>query len=566
MEFPDHGRLLLHSLREQRHQGFLCDCAVLVGTVQFAAHRAVLATFSTYFHTVYKEEASASAGAGTGTGTAMVELDDEIVTAAAFSLLLEFMYEGRLRFGGAPAEDVLAAASFLHMNDVVKVCKGRLKARALTEADSTRKEDEGPPLVPGVSYGGVPVPAIAPQQQQHQQHRGPESQASASASCLFPLAEQRHSQARHHQHHHHHHHQHHQQQQLQLRPEADPSRWPSDPADTTQPGMETEAKAENVLSSPSCSSTESAPYGGAAGPLEASGPWRRGGGGGGGEASSGVCSSPGARQRRRAGGRGGREEEREDGDLIAGRHLEGQDGHLVAGRHLEGQDGHLVAGRHLDGQDGHLVAGRHLEGQDGHLVAGRHLEGQDGDLITVKVEDGLFSEDEDPRRPSGPCLPHPEPSGHIVISDEDEMLSEDDLVYSGPGLYGAAAGGGENLSAKLYFHDLGLSGATGPLPGPEDELPTCSSCGKTFSCTYSLKRHALVHTRERPHSCRFCLRRYSQSGDLYRHMRKYHNQPSPPAATATPITGPAPASAQARLDSSSGSWKWMDRPPSEPWK
>ncbi|XP_078284267.1 uncharacterized protein LOC144609640, partial [Rhinoraja longicauda] len=272
MEFPDHGRLLLHSLREQRHQGFLCDCAVLVGAVQFTAHRAVLATFSTYFHTFYKEEGSSGSA---------VELDDEIVTAAAFSLLLEFMYEGRLRFGGAPAEDVLAAASFLHMNDVVKVCKGRLKARALTEADSTRKEDEGSPG--GVSYGGVPVPAgaPAPQQQQQQQpqqllQQQNQSQAfSTSASGLFPQAEQRLSQARHLHHHHHHHPPH-------PRPEADPSRWPSDPADTTQPGMETEAKAENVLSSPSCSSTESGPHGGGA----ASGPWRRGGGG---EASA-VCS------------------------------------------------------------------------------------------------------------------------------------------------------------------------------------------------------------------------------------------------------------------------------------
>ncbi|XP_062320071.1 zinc finger and BTB domain-containing protein 18 isoform X2 [Osmerus eperlanus] len=502
MEFPDHSRHLLQCLSEQRHQGFLCDSTVLVGDAQFRAHRAVLASCSMYFHLFYKDQLDKRD---------VVHLNSDIVTAPAFALLLEFMYEGKLQFKALPVEDVLAAASYLHMYDIVKVCKKKLKQKGTAEADSTRREEDNASSCSDKA----------------------ESLSEATAD-LLPSDDD----------------------DLEAKREASTPLWmrlPSDRAGTpaaasspteAQPQGSEARKLRSPAGSPS-SSTGSLRSHRSLGssrrvsadadcvldlsvkPVAAGNPYLSGVG-----ASTPDRLQGGLVQVKVERNAGSDEEELGGGDY----HMD----HSGA----KGTTPSTNGGLNHHGVGVGLTAQRRL-GLEAHLSALREasLAGElDREDKASEEDDMLGTESERAQAEAASMDSSLLPYVSNMLSAPHTQIFMCPLcnkVFPSPHI----------LQIHLSSHFREQEGVRAK-PAGDVNVPTCSICGKTFSCMYTLKRHerthsgekpytcttcgksfqyshnlsrhAVVHTREKPHACKWCERRFTQSGDLYRHIRKFH--------------------------------------------
>ena len=52
----------------------------------------------------------------------------------------------------------------------------------------------------------------------------------------------------------------------------------------------------------------------------------------------------------------------------------------------------------------------------------------------------------------------------------------------------------------------------------------CGVCFKSFRDNYKLKRHSVVHTKEKRFACLLCAGRFTQLESLRGHMKNQHQQ------------------------------------------
>ncbi|XP_031644079.1 zinc finger and BTB domain-containing protein 18.2-like isoform X1 [Oncorhynchus kisutch] len=514
MEFPDHSRQLLQCLSQQRHQGFLCDCTVLVGEARFKAHRAVLASCSMYFHLFYRDQPDKRD---------VVHLNSDIVTAPAFSLLLEFMYEGKLEFNTLPVEDVLAAASYLHMYDIVKVCKSKLKDKELSTLDE--KVSEGITLENSSDselHGKQPGPGRRETQTQQQHQRAPPGEEFHMDNSKVRLAVT----------------------------DCDRSAQSRQKANG-HPGRSPDLVGVNYVSA------EAEPCVQTAGKTKAD------------VSSSTILLS----QRSRAS---------DDMDCaldLSFKPLSSRDplhpsyvsGQLALDSQQQGteplvKDEHDLLSEQEDSEPMSPESQRFGNSARSSVVTGftALFPGNNGSTAALlSQEEDLMEEGESCGGREGTRGREGEERRGRLLGDseeEDDLASSDISTSSGmllpPGqqvcvcpLCSKVFPSSHVLQLHLSSHFREKDGARSKL-SPDGSVPTCSQCGKTFSCMYTLKRHerthsgekpytcgqcgksfqyshnlsrhAVVHTREKPHACKWCERRFTQSGDLYRHIRKFH--------------------------------------------
>ncbi|XP_053124814.1 zinc finger and BTB domain-containing protein 8A isoform X2 [Hemicordylus capensis] len=120
MEISSHQFHLLQQLNEQRRQELFCDCSILVEGKVFKAHRNVLFACSGYFKMLLSQGSKDASQPATATFQAF--------SPETFSVILDFVYSGKLSLTGQNVIEVMSAASYLQMTDVISVCKTFIKS------------------------------------------------------------------------------------------------------------------------------------------------------------------------------------------------------------------------------------------------------------------------------------------------------------------------------------------------------------------------------------------------------------------------------------------------------
>lgn len=129
-----HQSNLLKQLNQQRRQELFCDCSVLVEGQLFRAHRNVLFASSGYFRMLLSQQ-------GPDGLSDSVNATFDVFSPETFTVILDFIYSGQLDLSSHNVIEVMSAASYLQMNNVINYCKNFIKSSldiSVKDEDSDR--------------------------------------------------------------------------------------------------------------------------------------------------------------------------------------------------------------------------------------------------------------------------------------------------------------------------------------------------------------------------------------------------------------------------------------------
>ncbi|XP_054504314.2 zinc finger and BTB domain-containing protein 8A-like [Agelaius phoeniceus] len=147
MEISSHQSRLLEQLNEQRKQDLFCDCSILVDGKVFKAHRNVLFASSGYFKMLLSQSSKETSQPTIATF--------EVFSPETFMVILDFVYSGILSLTGQNVIEVMSAASYLQMTDILNVCKTFIKS----SLDINEKEKDHYLSLSAKSASTEPTPA-----------------------------------------------------------------------------------------------------------------------------------------------------------------------------------------------------------------------------------------------------------------------------------------------------------------------------------------------------------------------------------------------------------------------
>ena len=109
------SEILLTKCAQFREEGQFVDVRLKVGKQTFPAHRNVLASYSDYFYAMFADGMKES-------NQEVIELKDESLSPHVFKVVMDCIYSGDLQINEENVFEVLAAADYLQVRNVLQQC------------------------------------------------------------------------------------------------------------------------------------------------------------------------------------------------------------------------------------------------------------------------------------------------------------------------------------------------------------------------------------------------------------------------------------------------------------